>query len=123
MARRLIEAGVRFATVEFNGYDTHDDNFIDLKGPLLPKLDQAWSALLDDLQERGLLETTLVICAGEFGRTPKVNGLAGRDHYPNANVVHFTGAGVACGINVPSPSDPLVSVPQHNTAPATIAQW
>lgn len=97
LARRLIEAGTRFATVEFNGYDTHDRNFIELKDPLLPRLDQAWSALLDDLAERGLLDSTVVICAGEFGRTPKVNGLAGRDHYPGANVVLFSGAGVAMG--------------------------
>jgi len=97
LARRLIESGVRFATVEFNGYDTHDNNFIELKDPLLPRLDQAWSALLDDLADRGLLDTTLVICAGEFGRTPRVNGLAGRDHYPAANVVCFSGAGTAMG--------------------------
>ncbi|MBL8830037.1 MAG: DUF1501 domain-containing protein, partial [Planctomycetaceae bacterium] len=62
LARRLIESGVRFVTVEFNGWDTHADNFKRLKGELLPKLDQAWSALLDDLQQRGLLDSTLVIC-------------------------------------------------------------
>ena len=97
LARRLIEAGVRFVTVEFNGYDTHADNIGRLKGPLLPRLDQPWSALLDDLEDRGLLETTLVLCAGEFGRTPKVNGAAGRDHYPAANVICFSGAGTAMG--------------------------
>jgi uncharacterized protein (DUF1501 family) len=87
-----------------------------LKDPLLPRLDQAWSALLDDLQERGLLETTLVICAGEFGRTPKVNGLAGRDHYPAANVVHFTGAGVQMG-NIVGKTDAKCERPvgQQNT--------
>ena len=117
LARRLIEAGVRFATVEFNGYDTHDNNFIELKDPLLPRLDQAWSALLDDLAERGLLETTLVICAGEFGRTPKVNGLAGRDHFPNANVVHFSGAGVQMG-NIVGKTDAKCERPvgQTNTS-------
>ncbi|MEQ8791352.1 MAG: DUF1501 domain-containing protein [Pirellulaceae bacterium] len=94
LSRRLVEAGVRFVTVEFNGYDTHDKNFIELKDPLLPKLDQAYSALLEDLDQRGLLETTLVICMGEFGRTPKVNGLAGRDHYPKVNSICFSGAGV-----------------------------
>lgn len=97
LARRLVESGVRFVTVEFNGYDTHDNNFIELKDPLLPRLDQAWSALLDDLEQRGMLDSTLVICAGEFGRTPKVNGLAGRDHYPNANVICLSGAGTAMG--------------------------
>lgn len=97
LARRLIERGVRFVTVESNGWDTHDKNFIELKSDLLPPLDRAWSALLEDLDQRGLLDNTLVICAGEFGRTPKVNGAAGRDHYPKANVVSFSGAGVKMG--------------------------
>ncbi|REJ82257.1 MAG: DUF1501 domain-containing protein [Planctomycetota bacterium] len=94
LARRLVEAGVRFVTVEFNGYDTHDKNFIELRDPLLPKLDVAYSALLEDLDDRGRLENTLVICMGEFGRTPKVNGLAGRDHYPKVNSICFSGAGL-----------------------------
>jgi hypothetical protein len=94
LARRLVEAGVRFVTVEFNGYDTHDKNFVDLRDPLLPKLDAAYSALLEDLSNRGLLEKTLVICMGEFGRTPKVNGLAGRDHYPLVNSICFSGGGM-----------------------------
>ena len=97
LARRLVEAGVRFVTVDFDGWDTHAGNFVRLKDPLLPTLDQAWSALLEDLEARGLLDTTLVICAGEFGRTPKVNGGAGRDHYPFTNVVGFSGAGVRMG--------------------------
>jgi hypothetical protein len=97
LARRLVESGCRFVTVEFNGYDTHDKNFIELKDPLLPRLDRAWSALLEDLEQRGMLDSTLVICAGEFGRTPKVNAQAGRDHYPGANVVMFSGAGTAMG--------------------------
>jgi len=97
LARRLIESGVRFATVSFGGWDTHDKNFERLKKPLLPTLDQAWSALLDDLDDRGLLDSTLVICAGEFGRTPKVNGAAGRDHYAPCNAVGFSGAGTAMG--------------------------
>jgi len=97
LARRMVEAGVRFITVQFNGYDTHDKNFIELKRDLLPKLDQAYSALLTDLEDRGLLDDTLVICMGEFGRTPKVNGAAGRDHYPAVNNICFSGAGVRMG--------------------------
>ena len=97
LARRLIESGVRFASVAFGGWDTHDKNFERLKKPLLPTLDQAWSALLEDLDDRGLLDTTLVICAGEFGRTPKVNGAAGRDHFAPCNAVGFSGAGTAMG--------------------------
>lgn len=97
LARRLVEAGVRFVTVQFPGYDTHDNNFKRLKNELLPVLDQAWAALLRDLEQRGLLDKTLVVCAGEFGRTPKVNGAAGRDHYPLCNVIGLSGGGVKMG--------------------------
>lgn len=97
LARRLVEAGVRFVTVSLDGYDTHDKNFVRLKDPLLPTLDRAWSALLTDLSERGMLENTVVLCAGEFGRTPKVNGAAGRDHYPLCNAIAFSGAGIRMG--------------------------
>ncbi len=97
LARRLVEAGVRFITVQFNGYDTHDLNFVELRRDLLPKLDKAYSALLTDLDQRGMLDETLVICMGEFGRTPRVNGAAGRDHYPKVNNINFSGAGVPMG--------------------------
>jgi uncharacterized protein (DUF1501 family) len=97
LSRRLIEAGVRFVTIVSGGWDTHADNFNSLKNRLLPTLDRAWSALLEDLSERGLLESTVVICAGEFGRTPRVNGAAGRDHYAPCNVVGLSGAGVRMG--------------------------
>ena len=97
LARRLVESGVRFVAVDFSGYDTHDKNFIRLKDPLLPTLDRAWSALLTDLSERGMLSNTVVLCAGEFGRTPRVNGAAGRDHWPLANAICFSGAGIRMG--------------------------
>ena len=97
LARRLVEAGVRFVTVDFGGYDTHDKNFVRLKDPLLPTLDRAWSALLTDLSERGMLQNTIVLCAGEFGRTPRVNGAAGRDHWPLTNAIGFSGAGIRMG--------------------------
>ena len=97
LARRLIESGVRFVSVISGGWDTHDNNFGRLKTTLLPTLDQCWSALLEDLSQRGLLGSTLVICAGEFGRTPKVNGAAGRDHYAPCNVVGLSGSRVAMG--------------------------
>lgn len=105
LARRLVEAGVRFVTVEFNGYDTHDKNFVELRDLLLPKLDTAYSALLEDLDQRGLLDNTLVVCMGEFGRTPKVNGAAGRDHYPKVNSICLSGAGVSMGSVVGQTSD------------------
>lgn len=94
LARRLVESGVRFVTVNFTGYDTHDKNFIELKEPLLPTLDAAYSTLLEDLAERGMLERTLVVCMGEFGRTPKVNAQTGRDHYPRVNSICMSGAGI-----------------------------
>ena len=97
LARRLVEAGVRFVSVETNWWDTHQNNFRDLKESRLPNVDQWWSALLEDLAERGLLETTLVIWMGEFGRTPTVNGSAGRDHWAYTNAICLSGAGIKMG--------------------------
>jgi uncharacterized protein (DUF1501 family) len=99
LARRLIEAGARFVTLNTGQWDTHQNNFNGLKDPTrLPGLDQYWSALLDDLAERGLLETTLVVWMGEFGRTPTINGAAGRDHWAPTNSICFSGAGIKMGI-------------------------
>ena len=87
MARRLVEAGVPFVEVQSGGWDTHTNELAGLKN-LIPPVDQATAALLADLKARGLLEKTLVIWMGEFGRTPHINVAAGRDHYPHAfNVV------------------------------------
>ena len=83
-ARRLIEAGARFVTLGVGGWDTHGNNFQTLRDRLLPPLDKALAALIRDLNARGLLEETVIVCAGEFGRTPRVNGTAGhrwRDHW------------------------------------------
>jgi hypothetical protein len=82
LARRLIEAGCRFVTVNNTNWDTHGQNFKQLKEKLVPPVDHGLAALLDDLAERGLLETTVVFLVGEFGRTPKINKNAGRDHWP-----------------------------------------
>jgi uncharacterized protein (DUF1501 family) len=86
LARRMIEAGTRAVTVSWAPdanatWDTHRDNFVKLRGTLLPQFDQACSALLTDLQERGMLERTIVAVVGDFGRSPKVNAAAGRDHW------------------------------------------
>jgi uncharacterized protein (DUF1501 family) len=97
LARRMVEAGVRFVTVSFGGWDTHSDNFKSCKERLVPTTDTALSALLDDMKERGLLDTTLVVWMGEFGRTPKINQLAGRDHWPRTACAVFAGAGVPAG--------------------------
>ncbi len=97
LARRLIEAGVRFVTVTDGSWDTHQNNFASLKTRLLPRVDQAFPTLLEDLQERGLLETTLVLWLTDFGRTPKVNSASGRDHWANAGFAIMAGAGVPGG--------------------------
>lgn len=96
LARRLIEAGSRFVTVTSGGWDTHRDNFNGLK-KLLPPLDQAWPALLADMEDRGLLETTFVFWLTDFGRTPVINSAAGRDHWSTASIATFAGAGVQGG--------------------------
>jgi hypothetical protein len=105
LARRLIEAGVELVTVywHYEGpedspvWDTHGNNFPHLRQRLAPPTDQAVSALLADLQMRGLLDETLVIVMGEFGRTPKVNGLGGRDHWPHVQSILLAGAGIPGG--------------------------
>ncbi len=84
LTSRLIESGVRFVTVLLEGWDTHQDNFNKLGRELLPRLDQSLSALMDRLGGKGLLDSTSILITGEFGRTPKVNGNAGRDHWARA---------------------------------------
>jgi len=96
-ARRLVEAGVRFVTVSLGGWDTHGRNFEALSKRLLPSLDQTLSALLADLAERGELERTIVYCAGEFGRTPKINKNAGRDHWARSMAAVLAGGGFKAG--------------------------
>ncbi|MBP85569.1 MAG: hypothetical protein CMJ64_02455 [Planctomycetaceae bacterium] len=98
LARRLVEAGTRCVSIYFGGWDTHQFNFRDLKGTLLPPWDQGLAALIADLHERGLLDDTLVWCTGEFGRTPKINDKgAGRDHWARAMSMLFAGTGIKGG--------------------------
>jgi hypothetical protein len=97
LARRLIEAGVHFVTVTDGGWDTHQNNFRALKDRKLPILDRGYSALLEDLHGRGLLDSTLVVWFGDFGRTPKINPSAGRDHWATAGVACMGGGGVRTG--------------------------
>ena len=106
LARRLVEAGVKLVTVcsGFNGktpqdaWDTHTDNFRKLKNQLLPPLDRGLSALLDDLTQRGLSERTLLVVMGEFGRTPRINKAAGRDHWHHCYSILLSGGGVRPGV-------------------------
>jgi hypothetical protein len=103
LARRLAEAGVPMVAVHFNemtvcdGWDTHSKNFEGLQQELLPMLDQGLSALLDDLGDRGLMDEVLVVCLGEFGRTPKINANAGRDHWGDCSSALVAGGGIRGG--------------------------
>ena len=97
LARRLVEVGVSFVTVYYGGWDHHVKIFEAYRGNHLKQFDQGLAALLTDLRERGLLDTTMVVALGEFGRTPKVNKDAGRDHWPGAMSVLAAGAGIPKG--------------------------
>jgi uncharacterized protein (DUF1501 family) len=97
MARRLVEAGVRCVTIDHSNWDTHDNNFNTLRRDLLPALDGAVSTLFRDLADRSLLGRTLVVVTGEFGRTPRINRNAGRDHWGPAFTVALGGGGVHGG--------------------------
>lgn len=100
LARRLVEAGSRFVTAagyHSNSWDTHSDNDKGHRDRLAPPLDRTLTALVDDLEERGLLESTLVVAMGEFGRTPHINPNLGRDHWPNCWSLALTGGGIKTG--------------------------
>jgi uncharacterized protein (DUF1501 family) len=113
LARRLVEAGVRLVTVDLRWWDTHVLGFESLRQGFLPRFDQAYSALIEDLDARGLLESTLVVAWGEFGRTPRVNNDAGRDHYPNVFSAAIAGGRVQGGRVVGS-SDSHGAFPRAN---------
>ena len=118
LARRLVERGVPFVTVNHTGWDTHNDIFqLKERYPTnrnahLPSLDRALSALIQDLSERSMLDETLVVVMGEFGRTPKINSQGGRDHWPNVFSVMLAGGGVQGGQIVGS-SDALGEFPKE----------
>jgi uncharacterized protein (DUF1501 family) len=97
MARRLVEAGVRCVTIDHTNWDTHYAQFPSLKNELLPQLDGALSGLFRDLADRGLLDTTLVLATGEFGRTPRINNRAGRDHWSSVSTLILGGGGILGG--------------------------
>jgi hypothetical protein len=98
LARRMVEAGCRFVGVDGPGWDVHFNCFPSLKDDLIPPADQAFSALVEDLEQRGLLESTLVVMMGEMGRTPRVNAQAGRDHWSMAQTCLFAGGGIKPGL-------------------------
>lgn len=126
VARRLVEAGVPFVNVydyktQGRNWDAHQDNFRQHKHFLLPQADRALSALIEDLDERGLLETTLVVGVGEFGRSPTINKNAGRDHWPDCYSVLLAGGGVVGGA-VYGASDKIGAYPAADpVSPADLA--
>ncbi|QDU95769.1 DUF1501 domain-containing protein [Lignipirellula cremea] len=99
LARRLLEAGVRFVQVSSNGWDTHGDNFNE-HATRVPKVDQAVASLIEDLDDRSMLDNVLVVVMAEFGRTPRINGSVGRDHWNIAWSLAMTGAGIQRGVVV-----------------------
>ena len=112
MARRLVEAGVRLVTLTYGGWDHHQNITAAMRGQM-PPLDQALSVLLDDLSQRGLLDSTLVMVSSEFGRTPKINPDAGRDHWPKVFSVMLAGGGIKGGMIYGS-SDATATEPEFD---------
>src|SRR3954468_23553607 len=112
LARRLVEAGVRFVSLTCGGWD-HHDNIKNGITSQMPKFDQAFAALIKDLDTRGLLDTTLVMVTTEFGRTPKINATAGRDHWPRVFNIILAGGGIKRGL-VYGSSDPTGGEPDNN---------
>src|SRR5262249_41679056 len=117
MARRLVEAGVRFVTVFYspgiNGWDTHSDNFKELRSKLLPDTDRTVPTLIEDLDSRGLLDETLVVWTGEMGRSPKINKTAGREHWPQCYTILMAGGGMKRGF-IYGGSDKTAAYPKDN---------
>lgn len=113
LGRRLVEAGVRLVTVDCRWWDTHVEGFDSMRNGFLPRWDQCYSALIEDLDQRGLLETTLVVAWGEFGRTPRVNNDSGRDHYPNVFSAALAGGPIRGG-RVVGASDAKGAFPLDN---------
>ncbi|WP_020473228.1 DUF1501 domain-containing protein [Zavarzinella formosa] len=115
IARRMLEAGVTFVKVSSFGWDTHGDNF-NGQGSLVPQFDQAFAAMISDLHERGMLEHTLVIAMSEFGRTPRINGHLGRDHWPEAWSLAMGGTGIKKGAVVGKTNDKgtFVATDEHD---------
>lgn len=112
LARRLVEAGVRFVTVSFGGWD-HHNGIENAMRRQAPTLDQALAGLINDLDDRGMLDSTLVLVTSEFGRTPKINANAGRDHYPRVYSVAMAGGGFQRGL-VYGSSNSTASEPEEN---------
>ena len=119
LCRRLVESGVRFVTTTYGSWDMHNNIDGSIKGQV-PQFDQAFATLVRDLDRRGLLDSTLIAIASEFGRTPKINGNAGRDHWPKVFSVVLAGGGIKQGI-VYGSSNSIASEPEES--PLTVEDW
>ncbi len=119
MARRLIEAGSRFVTLVYGGWDMHDNISAGMSNQV-PAFDQAFARLILDLEERQILNDTLVCVCSEFGRTPKINNTSGRDHWPKVFSTILAGGGIKRGV-IHGSSDATASEPQDN--PVKIEDW
>jgi hypothetical protein len=119
MARRLVQAGVRFVTLTYGGWDMHDNINGGIRNQM-PAFDQAFATLIRDLERRSLLDSTMVCIASEFGRTPKINGTAGRDHWPKVFSVVMAGGGIKKGL-VYGTSNATASEPEDD--PLTVEDW
>ena len=119
LARRLVEAGVRFVTLTYGGWDHHDNIERKMKNQA-PALDQGFAALIQDLDSRGMLDSTLVCLCSEFGRTPKINQTAGRDHWPKVFSTLMAGGGIKRGL-VYGSSNSTASEPEEN--PMSVEDW
>ena len=119
LARRLVESGVRFVTLTYGGWDMHDNIAGNMKAQL-PAFDQGFATLIRDLDRRGLLASTMVCVGSEFGRTPKINATAGRDHWPKVFSVVMAGGGIKGGIAYGT-SNATASEPEDN--PLTVEDW
>jgi hypothetical protein len=129
LARRLVERGVPFVEVSLGnfagnpiGWDTHNDNFNSVRR-LSQIMDPAWGTLMEDLRDRGLLESTLIVWMGEFGRTPRINPQQGRDHFPNAWTTVLAGGGLRGGrvVGATSPDGMTVQADRPTTVPDFLA--
>ncbi|HVC95468.1 MAG TPA: DUF1501 domain-containing protein, partial [Pirellulales bacterium] len=121
LGRRLVEAGCRFVAIENGHWDTHRKNTMSLRDLLVPSLDQGLAALLTDLREKGLLDSTLVVVTTEFGRTPRINQMAGRDHWPQAFSIVMAGAGLKTGQAIGATDAQAAYVVDRPVTPADMA--
>lgn len=119
LARRLVEAGVRFVTMTYGGWDHHDNIDQNMRRQV-PSLDQALATLVNDLDQRGMLDSTLICMCSEFGRTPKINQTSGRDHWPKVFSSILAGGGIARG-QIYGSSNSTASEPEDN--PLTVEDW